>query len=153
MLTGFHVNHKKKWRDWGGRSLLGPPMFCCIHRTATAYCCAAAACTLVTHAAVRVCLGLSAINPIPLAAATGLVLQGGKRADAHMPCSSSRSRLPQLAAATPSSSRMVLWHLVWNSAMHTCLPPDQASHPAKHWNNLPATSKHIPARRLLDIPD
>ena len=122
-------------------------MFCCIHRTATAYCCAAAACTLVTHAAVRVCLGLSAINPIPLTAAAGLVLQGGKRADAHMPCSSSRSRLPQLAAATPSSSRMVLWHLVWNSAMHTCLPPDQASRPAKHWSNLPATWKHIPARR------
>jgi len=24
MLTGFHINHKKKWRDWGGRSLLGP---------------------------------------------------------------------------------------------------------------------------------
>ena len=36
---------------------------------------------------------------------------------------------------------------VWNSVMHTWLPPDQASRPAKHWSNLPATWKHIPARR------
>ena len=82
-------------------------MFCCIHRTATAYCCAAAACTLVTHAAVRVSRALGnqsnparcrnwavCILPFPSASARccnavvlshGFVASSVKQCDAHMP--------------------------------------------------------------------
>jgi len=110
-------------------------MFCCIHRTATAYCCAAAACTLVTHAAVRVCLGLSAINPIPLAAATGLVLQGGKRADAHMHawCTHAVCILPFPSASTRCCNAVVLSHGFVASSVKQCdahMPPTRSSEPS-----------------------
>ena len=110
-------------------------MFCCIHRTATAYCCAAAACTLVTHAAVRVCLGLSAINPIPLAAATGLVLQGGKRADAHMHawCTHDACILPFPSASARCCNAVVLSHGFVASSVKQCdahMPPTRSSEPS-----------------------
>ena len=156
MLTGFHVNHKKKWRDWGGGRSLGPSIVL-LHPAYWDYlllCCGCMNSCCPCVRPFRVCLGLSAINPIPLTAAAGLVLQGGKRADAHMNawCTHAACILPFPSALLARRCNAVVLSRgfvapVWNSVMHTWLPPDQASRPAKHWSNLPATWKHIPARR------